>query len=1412
MDACGTPEQPIKRFGLTEVYVPADVATADVVFIHGLNGNPHDTWTSEISHNFWPAQLLPCHLQEEKARILVYGYDADIVSFTDGVSSDKIHNHAEHLVAELAANRSVRKARERLIIFVAYSLGGFVLKRALIYSSEICGSYTEYLRSIFVSTYGIIFLGTPHKGMDTMRWRSRLEAVCQVAIPNDVVDHSSYLVDALKSNNQTLQNIDRQFIQLSSHFHLYFFHEGKPTDIGNKKEYIVDEGSASPNIQDVERAVIQQDHLHMCKFESNNTPGFELLAEGIQRYASRAPGTISLRWGLEKADRLAKRRAQAEELYPDIANRSDIVGLSKSTPPAWYPLTGYSKSQIALEYAYRSIKLTGKISVIWVDASSELTFQTGLMAFAEQAGFQNATSTQATMMSQARIWLEKTHNKWLLIIDNADDERIFDKTITISKTAATGIVSEKVSLLSYIPRCANSAIIFTTRNGQAANRLTAVGDVVEVPALDKEGGRRLLTKKLGVLEANLESTAEDLLSLLCYLPLAIVQAAAYIRSRVITITDYISLFEENENDSSKLLNEDFEDTARSMESKNAVLKTWIISFKQIERYHRRSADLLFRISFYSHQRIPSTLLYTGGSKADYITDLGVVKSFSLVSRSDLYGAVDLHRVVQICTRAWLRSISEESKWASEATRVASLSFPEDDVDNWAHCATLLPHALAVLECQISNEARAAQATLQAHVGSYLVSQGKYDEAVSWHRRALATRQSELGGTDYRTLQSSESLGKALWRCGEFEAARTLLCRSLKSCETELGIEHKDTLKTCATLSDVCWDLGLFKATEELNKRALEGRRRVLGDKHRDTLDSESNVAVFQWFHGDYFAALKTAREHLLRVQSSTKDLRPESLRALDLIASLEEALGVFESAQHHFSKLLEGQLSLLGPDHPENAKLMSRLANIYAFQRKFQEAYRYGNDAYELSKRVLGQTHPQTISSLQDLAMIYENDGKFTLAEECLLLCLEYTRKRSGDKSPIFHCVSIQLANLWRVVRRYKEAEQTVRQVLSDLVEQLGARHPNTMQATNSLVLTLRDQCTFEEAERINRELLEDQKETLGPKHPSTLTSASILALVLQDQRQYEEAEQVNRQVLADRKEVLGPKHPSTLTSASNLASVLQDQRQYEEAEQVNRQVLADRKEVLGPKHPDTLDTRVELARIFTIQKKYSESEDFTRQVLKDLEEGLGRDHLTTLRAMNNLGVVYWYLNKYEEAEELTRQALEGEKAFFAGNSPRILNTTANLAAILGSRKDYKAAEDLSRQVLEARKKVLGKQHPDTLTSVDNLAGLLQDQGRYTDTEELYRTSMNNLAEVLSSRGNYEEAEHRSSTSTKRIKNWLQRPLQSAASFLFRPYSTSNRKDQSTRLFTISSVFRQRNEREMGQQLNRDGRRRSRIR
>ena len=67
---------------------------------------------------------------------MVYGYEADIESFTDDVRTESLHRHAELLLAELAGNRQTSKATERPLIFVAHSLGGLVVSGCFIVTSS----------------------------------------------------------------------------------------------------------------------------------------------------------------------------------------------------------------------------------------------------------------------------------------------------------------------------------------------------------------------------------------------------------------------------------------------------------------------------------------------------------------------------------------------------------------------------------------------------------------------------------------------------------------------------------------------------------------------------------------------------------------------------------------------------------------------------------------------------------------------------------------------------------------------------------------------------------------------------------------------------------------------------------------------------------------------------------------------------------------------------------------------------------------------------------------------------------------------------------------------------------------------------------------------------------------------------
>ena len=66
--------------------------------MHGLTGNRESTWTG--GKTFWPETLLPAELPQ--ARIMTFGYDADVVKFWSSAGQNRIGNHAQNLTHALA--------------------------------------------------------------------------------------------------------------------------------------------------------------------------------------------------------------------------------------------------------------------------------------------------------------------------------------------------------------------------------------------------------------------------------------------------------------------------------------------------------------------------------------------------------------------------------------------------------------------------------------------------------------------------------------------------------------------------------------------------------------------------------------------------------------------------------------------------------------------------------------------------------------------------------------------------------------------------------------------------------------------------------------------------------------------------------------------------------------------------------------------------------------------------------------------------------------------------------------------------------------------------------------------------------------------------------------------------------------
>lgn len=89
-------------YGIKVLHSPPS-AVLDVVFVHGLTGSAYSTWLHKGSGKHWPRDLIKNDIKD--ARIMTFGYDADVAHLWGQAAQDGIFGYANDLLGKLARKR-----------------------------------------------------------------------------------------------------------------------------------------------------------------------------------------------------------------------------------------------------------------------------------------------------------------------------------------------------------------------------------------------------------------------------------------------------------------------------------------------------------------------------------------------------------------------------------------------------------------------------------------------------------------------------------------------------------------------------------------------------------------------------------------------------------------------------------------------------------------------------------------------------------------------------------------------------------------------------------------------------------------------------------------------------------------------------------------------------------------------------------------------------------------------------------------------------------------------------------------------------------------------------------------------------------------------------------------------------------
>nr|CEG03183.1 unnamed protein product [Fusarium pseudograminearum CS3487] len=337
----------------------------------------------------------------------------------------------------------LQKSSERPIIFIAHSLGGIVVKSALIHS----------------------------------------DAARQA---------DDRLLKHLERDSEWLLQQLGQYGPISGEFVTKFAYENYKTPIAlGKQIMVVPKASAVvPGQADVEPIAIYANHKNMVKFPSKQDVGYNTILENLQIMVKEAEAVIRARWEAERRAENARGNemqfslgfslSEVNEVNHFVARQEQLVQLQGILTASRdrrivviHGLGGIDKTQLAIAFTKQNHEFFS--AVFWMNATDEKTLKRSFLRAADRI-LQDcfpfpylthavADSDMDEIVEAVKRWLsERKNNQWLIIFDNYDHPSLGGNTDRRNSWQRDSIASKEYDIRPFFPQTHHGAIIITTRS------------------------------------------------------------------------------------------------------------------------------------------------------------------------------------------------------------------------------------------------------------------------------------------------------------------------------------------------------------------------------------------------------------------------------------------------------------------------------------------------------------------------------------------------------------------------------------------------------------------------------------------------------------------------------------------------------------------------------------------------------------------------------------------------------------------------------------------------------------------------------------------------------------------------------------------------------------------------------------
>lgn len=695
--------------------------------------------------------------------------------------------------------------------------------------------------------------------------------------------------------------------------------------------------------------------------------------------------------------------------------KKDVVSICQTISG----LGGIGKTQLSIEYAYKYY-YKYRTCIWFIDAESGYSVYKYFYDFAQYHNLFLPTDYNTKELQRViKAWLSENCG-WLLIFDNLE---------------------AMDTIQPYLPNRINGRILITTRNTRID-----YGTMLQLEVFSLEEAISFMKKRLSINnECKIEYYKFDdfteklpvLIRRLGYLPLALEQAAAYIKEVRCSISDYLELLRQSSVDA-------FSDKYASPKYyENIVTSTWNISFAALEESSRQLLNLCaymgadnIPVKFFVEMRnkLPAPLIDDLSKQLTLHRIVTGLRTYSLTSGTAKY--ISIHRLVQEVIRkqhevegvnsnsenGWLHlsfsmmkdylpSSCEEPDSTSLFTQMAihaesiaeyySMSVKQvsmvlklaDMYDKIGQCyddCGLFDNAfinyfnsLRIKEQHLGKK-HPDTAIQYDNIGLSYTKTGKYMEAISWHEKAIDILETSSSKSNLDTATAYNNLGLALVRNGNYDIGIEWYQKCLDIEKKILGNEHIEIAADYNNIGEAYHQKGDEEIALSYLKRALEIKEERIGCLSSNTAITYNNLGSVYWKLKQYDQAIKYTEKSLDIYKRTYGEKHPNVALEYGNIASILADSGERSKAREYYSKAIEIGKSTLGLFHPETAKTIDSMGTTYLDEEKTDQALAYFLLSYKLFN-TLDQGHNDVKCVYKHLQIVHKKRGIPELFDDWLV-------------------------------------------------------------------------------------------------------------------------------------------------------------------------------------------------------------------------------------------------------------------------------------------------------------------------------------------------------------------------------------------------------------------------------------------